>query len=920
MADRLLVSDVGSTTTKLLLLEVGGGEFKALGAVAVGTTVEKPSEDVCIGFFQAVEQLSDQTGVNLLDKSGSLAVPFYTTSSAGGGLQILVVALASSDSGSMARAVAFSAGGVVLASFAIDDEMPRVEKIRHMKHLSPDLVVMAGGYDNGAIAGVINMAQLVAFSHPKPKFGGGKLPLIFCGNPQVRPFITGMLGDLFSLSFAENIRPDGLTFNLKPAISQVHRIFMDHVMQMAPGYSKLSAMTALPIIPTPAGVDRILESYSSKIEGNVVLADMGGATTDIFSNIRGGFQRTVAANTGMSYSLSNIIREAGPERVFVHIPNVDEGVARNWILSKTLFPTIVPADETSEAVECAAAAEGMRLAWRHHLEIGYDRSRVGFTERAKRLGKCKFDEAFKTVEGDPFRISDISTIIGAGGVMAHATPRRAAWILASGFRPKGLTVLMVDRHFQSPHMGVLAGKYPNEALKYYREQCLYTVCRVYSPLNKVRSLKVKTAGSVVKVDSGRCLYLESCRGVSIPGVVLPDDDVPLLIDCRFGEELLPMDFLEELAEFKEQPALPSAPVPEMREREINREFSLAYAGEIQVKEGDSVVPGDILGTNRLVPPRIYFVDIRGHVGYDNHEISDEIVMGGIKVKVGEKVKLNSEVFALAMGNSITGFRSSMRSPVRGIVHSIVFPGMIILREIQDYDGKPHYVNVARLLGLKPKKITSSMKVRLGEFVECSQTIAIGEMLKRVESPATGTVLEIDRKTGIVTIQYILEPVDMHSPMRGVVTAVDPVMSACVRSRGLIVPGIAGFGKLRWGRLIVRSLEKGAVVLIDKPLNLSCLAKAVEAGVAGIIAPSMEGMDLVEFLGEEPGVILTGTEELPLSLILLHGIGNVSMDKALFDSFAGNAGRNCVMFTTTRLRAGVERPFVLLQTETETEVE
>ncbi|MCD4708362.1 MAG: glutamate mutase L [Candidatus Sabulitectum sp.] len=913
MIDRLLVSDVGSTTTKLLLLEVGGGEFKALGAVAVGTTVEKPSEDVCIGFFKGLDELSEQTGIELLDESGFLSVPYYTTSSAGGGLQILVIALASSDSGSMAKAVAFSAGGVVLDSFAIDDEMPRVEKIRRMKHLSPDLIVMAGGYDGGAIAGVVNMAQLVAFSRPKPKFGGGRLPLVFCGNPQVRPFIKGMLGDIFSLSFTDNIRPDGLTFNLKPAISEVHRLFMDHVMQMAPGYSRLSEMTTSPIIPTPAGVDRILERYTSDTEGNVVLADMGGATTDIFSNIRGKFQRTVAANTGMSYSLSNIIREAGPERVFAHIPRIDEETARNWILSKTLFPTIIPTDETSEAVECAAAAEGMLLAWKHHLEISYLRSRVGFTERVRRMGKCKFDEAFKTVQGDSFRISDVSVIIGAGGVMAHASPRRAAWILASGFRPKGLTTLMVDRHFQSPHMGVLAEKYPGEALKYYKEQCLVAVCRVYSPLKKVRSLKIVTPDSVVKVNSGKCFYLESCHGVSIPGVSLPDDEVPLLVDCRFGDELLPMDFLDEPVAYEGKPDLPSAPAPEVSVKEINRVFSLAYAGEMQVKKGDSVIPGDILGTNRLVPPRVYFVDVRGHVGYDKDDIADEIVMDGIKVKKGDRVNANSEIFSLSMGNSITGYRSSMRSPVRGVVHSVVSPGMIILREIQDYDGKPHYVNVARLLCVKSKRITASMKVRLGDFVERAQVIAIGEKLRTVKSPETGTVLEIDRKTGIVTIQYILKPVHIYSPMRGEITAVNPTMAARIRSRGLIVPGIAGFGRMRWGKLAIDSLDKDAVVLLDKPLTSFFIQKAVEAGVAGVIAPSISGRDLVEFLGEEPGVILTGSEDLPLSLIITGGMGSVLMDKGLFDSISRNVGCNCVLFTTTRLRAGVERPFVLLQT-------
>jgi hypothetical protein len=914
MADLLLVSDVGSTTTKLLLLEVGGAGFKALGAVSVGTTVEKPSEDVCIGFFDGVRQLSVQTGITLVDEVGSLTVPYRTTSSAGGGLQILVVALASSDSGSIAEAVTYSAGGVVLDSFAIDDETPRVEKIRRMKSLSPDLVILAGGYDGGAVAGVVNMAQLLAFSRPKPKFGGGKLPLVFCGNHQVRPFITGLLGELFSISCTDNIRPDGLTFNLKPAIAEVHRLFMDHVMQMAPGYARLSELTSSPIIPTPAGVERILEKYASSAVGNVVLADMGGATTDIFSNIRGGFQRTVAANTGMSYSLSNIVREAGSERVFSHIPGIDTGTARNWILSKTLFPTVVPEDETAEAVECAAAAEGMRLAWKHHLEISYTRSKVGFTERIRRLGKCKFDEAFKTVQGDSFRISDVSVIIGAGGVMAHATPRRAAWILASGFRPKGITTLMVDRHFQSPHMGVVADSFPEEALKYYTEQCLVPVCVVYSPLAKTRSLIVKTHDSVTKVAPGSFLYLESCRGVKIHGVVLPDAAVPLLVDCRFKDEPLPMDFAAEPAEFTEKPVLPSISVSEVVLQEDTREFSLAYEGEITVKTGDSVAPGDVLGTNRLVPPRVYFVDARGHVGYGKKEITDEMVMQGIIVKPGDKVQTGDKVFSFAIGRGFTGYSSSMRSPVRGIVHSIVTPGMIILKEIQDYDGKPHSVNVARLLGIKPKRITANLKVRLGEFVQRTQVIAIGDKLKTIKSPDTGTVTEIDRKTGIVTIQYNLDPVEMLSPIQGNVAEVNPVMSASLRYSGLTVPGVAGFGKLRWGVLTVDTFRKDSVVLLHRKLTSDLVSQAVDAGVAGVIAPSMEGADLVEFLGEEPGVILTGAEDLPFSLILLSGVGNVSPEKEDFRQLERNAGCNCVMFTTTRLRAGVERPFLLVQTQ------
>jgi len=916
MTERILVSDVGSTTTKLLLLELSNGRFRALGTEAVGTTVEKPAEDVCIGFFSALEKLSEKTGIPLLDPGGNLSVPFHTTSSAGGGLQILVVALASADSGIVANATAFSAGGVVLDSFAIDDEMPRVEKIRRMKHLSPDLVILAGGYEDGAIAGVVNMAQLVALSNPLPKFGSDRLPLVFCGNTMARPFIQGLLQDRFSITYSDNIRPDGLNFNLKPAITEVHRLFMDHVMQMAPGYSRLSSMTSSPIIPTPAAVEKILELYSGDLKGNVVMADMGGATTDIFSNIRGQFQRTVAANTGMSYSLSNIVREAGPDKVFRHIPSVDTGTARNWILGKTLFPTTLPGCDSSRAVEGAAAAEGISLAWKHHLSISYTRSRVGFTERLRTLGRCKFDEAFKTVYDDPFRISDISVLIGAGGIMAHSSPRRAAWILTSGFRPKGLTLLMVDRHFQSPHMGVLSSVYPEEALEYYRKECLVPVGRVYAPVKKTGKLNVKTPGGQVTVVSGGYLYLESSLGVDIPGISVPDDDLPLVIDLRFGDETIPMDFEEGPGQTEGSVELPSVRAEMPREEDIRKEFSLAFAGEMAVKSGDTVSAGDVLGENRLVPPQVYFIDVRNSVGYGTRNITDELVMKHITVKPGDRVSTGDRVFFMKTGSGLTYRTYAVDSPVRGIVSSVTAPGLIILEEIQDYDGKPHFVNVTRLLGIKPRRITSSMKVIKGEFVQESQVIAVGDKLKNVRSPATGSVIDVDRKTGIVKIQYLLEPVIMYSPMGGTVAEVDPVMGATLWSRGAVVHGVAGFGPVRWGRLTSGLPEKGCVLLINEPLTSEAIRGAVEAGVSGVITPSISAENLVEFLGEEPGVILTGGEDLPFSLVILRGIGRIGLERSVYESILGYEGENCALFTTTRLRAGVERPFVLMQSRRE----
>jgi hypothetical protein len=103
-----------------------------------------------------------------------------------------------------------------------------------------------------------------------------------------------------------------------------------------------------------------------------------------------------------------------------------------------------------------------------------------------------------------------------------------------------------------------------------------------------------------------------------------------------------------------------------------------------------------------------------------------------------------------------------------------------------------------------------------------------------------------------------------------------------------------------------------VLLLNEPLNSSMIAEAAQAGVAGIIAPSISAADLVSYLGEEPGVILTGGEDLPFSIVILRGIGRVGLEGSVYDSLLRYEGENCVLFTTTRLRAGVERPFVLLQ--------
>jgi len=98
MSDLLLVSDIGSTTTKVLLLEASADRLTLVDGADEPTTVESPHSDVRVGLFRAVDRIARKTHQSLRDGDRFL-VPYFTTSSAGGGLQILVIALASWDTG-----------------------------------------------------------------------------------------------------------------------------------------------------------------------------------------------------------------------------------------------------------------------------------------------------------------------------------------------------------------------------------------------------------------------------------------------------------------------------------------------------------------------------------------------------------------------------------------------------------------------------------------------------------------------------------------------------------------------------------------------------------------------------------------------------------------------------------------------------
>ncbi|MCB5288201.1 MAG: glutamate mutase L, partial [Candidatus Cloacimonetes bacterium] len=325
--DFILITDIGSTTTKAILIDKTSAEL--LSIAQADTSVEEPHNDVNYGVYRATIAVEQSSKIRLLDSSSKPDSPVFlpnvkylSTSSAGGGLQILVVGLTLFDSASSAKRAAYGAGGVILDVFAIDDKRSALDQMLSMRNLRPDMILLCGGTDGGAIASVLRLAEILRIAKPLPKFSTeNKIPTIYAGNKDASHMIKRMISQDFDLYILPNLRPALDVENLKPTQEKIQELFMGNVMERAPGYSKLKQLVHESILPTPAGVLKSILKLRNEEGQNLIAFDVGGATTDVFTRINDHYQRTVSANLGMSYSALNVLKESGIEAIKAFLPN-----------------------------------------------------------------------------------------------------------------------------------------------------------------------------------------------------------------------------------------------------------------------------------------------------------------------------------------------------------------------------------------------------------------------------------------------------------------------------------------------------------------------------------------------------------------------------------------------------------------------
>jgi uncharacterized protein (TIGR01319 family) len=480
----VLVTDCGSTTTKALLFEKRDDRWHQTFRGEAPTTVEEPVADVTVGARNAFSEVQELSGRTILgegetpflvtDQNVSEGIDLYlSTSSAGGGLQMLVAGVVGNITTESAERAALGAGAIVMDAVSADDAREDYERIERIRHIKPDIVLLTGGVDGGSTQHVVEMAEILVAAAPRPRFGDTlKLPVIYAGNVEATAEVERILSNFAQLVVVPNVRPIVERENLGPAREAIHEFFLSHVMSHSPGYGKLMSWSPVPIMPTPAAVGDIVERYSATSGFNVLCVDIGGATTDVFSVFRDKagtptFNRTVSANLGMSYSIANVLLEAGTESIKRWLPfEIGEAELRDRLLNKMIRPTSIPQTLEDLFVEQAVCREALRLSLKHHraLAVGLEAPREKGIADVFRQSS----ERYELVD-----LMKLDVVMGSGGVLSHAPARmQAALMMLEGFGLEGITQLSVDSIFMMPHLGVLSSVHPVAAQQIFEGDCL----------------------------------------------------------------------------------------------------------------------------------------------------------------------------------------------------------------------------------------------------------------------------------------------------------------------------------------------------------------------------------------------------------------------------------------------------------------
>lgn len=449
--EHVLLIDFGSTYTKVTIVDLEREEI--VGTAAAGTTIQT---NIMEGLNQALSQISEPPG-------GWNFVRKLACSSAAGGLKMIASGLVKELTAEAARRAALGAGARVLEVFSYELTSEDIEKIVQAQ---PDIILLAGGTDGGNKEILLKNAEKL-LELPSA------LPMVVAGNKVAAPQAAEILRQKHNpVIIAGNVMPELNVLEVESARMAIRDLFLNQITR-AKGLNRAEELIERVLMPTPAAVlsaaELLAQGYGEERGlGELVILDVGGATTDVHSIASGEpskpgvmlkglpepyAKRTVEGDLGMRYSADALVAAAG-RSLNRYLGWNDEKIQEQLALLHQ-DPWCLPQNEEEVSFDTALGRMAVELAMKRHvgtLEVIYTPFGASYIQYGKDL-------------------TALPAVIGTGGVLLyHQNPLRILeGALFDGTEPMLLKpqqpAFYLDQNYILAAMGLLREVSPIVALR-----------------------------------------------------------------------------------------------------------------------------------------------------------------------------------------------------------------------------------------------------------------------------------------------------------------------------------------------------------------------------------------------------------------------------------------------------------------------
>lgn len=475
-ADSLLSIDIGTTTTRALLFDVVDGRYRFLATGSAVTTAGVPYRDVGEGIRRALDQLQEISGRLILRDDESIIMPsasdgsgvdaLSATISVGPPLKVVAVGLLESVSVESARRLAATTYAEVVETLSLNDRRKQDARIDLILRTRPDLVIAAGGTENGADQSVKRLLETVGLAcrllpdSQRPQ-------VLFAGNKAIRRDVRSMLDGAATTHFAPNIRPTLEIEHLDAAQVKLSQIQRQIRRQKILGVQEVDGWTGGKLMPTASAFGRMIRFLSRLYDPakGVLGVDIGASAATIAAGFAGQLTMGVYPNLGLGVGLPGILKRTRLKKITRWLTlDLSENDVRDYIYQKAAYPSAIPATEIEMAIEQALVREVIRLS------------------------------AKQTAGGFPENVSNAATgllpgfepILTRGRAFTHApTPGMSLLTLLDGLQPTGITTVLLDQSNLIASLGSAADINPTLVVQVLEANML-NLGAIISPVGEAR--------------------------------------------------------------------------------------------------------------------------------------------------------------------------------------------------------------------------------------------------------------------------------------------------------------------------------------------------------------------------------------------------------------------------------------------------